>query len=91
MVEDAALSIGDITLLISADSDLIPALRSVRRIAPTRPIYVAMPPSNQPRASRFSGVGLFHIRQSALSAAQLPPAVTDATTGRKYVRPTKWV
>jgi hypothetical protein len=90
MVEDAALGVGDITLLISADSDMIPALRAVKHIAPDRRVYVALPPSNQSRVSPALGVGVFHIRESALAHAQLPPAVTDPVTGRKYTRPPKW-
>jgi uncharacterized LabA/DUF88 family protein len=45
MVEDAALGVGDTTLLISADSDLVPAIRSIRRVDPHRKVYVAMPPA----------------------------------------------
>ncbi|WP_290856133.1 NYN domain-containing protein [Hamadaea sp.] len=89
MVEDAALGIGDISLLISADSDMLPAVRSLQRIAPSRPVYVALPPSNQPRARAIRGAGVFYIRESALSGAQLPPAV-NGSTGRKYSRPAKW-
>ncbi|WP_027343948.1 NYN domain-containing protein [Hamadaea tsunoensis] len=89
MVEDAALGVGDVSLLISADSDMLPAVRSLQRIAPNRPVYVALPPSNQPRFRSIQGAGVFYIRESALSKAQLPPAINDAT-GRKYARPVKW-
>jgi len=90
MVEDAAARVGDLTLLVSADSDLIPAIASVKRIDPMRPVYVAMPPSRSPRVVRFQGVGLFLIREAALAAAQLPSQVVDPATGRRYDRPAKW-
>jgi NYN domain len=89
-VEDAARGVGEVTLLISADSDLIPAVQAIKRIDPARRIYVAMPPSYLPRSARFTGVGLFHIRESVLKAALLPPVVTDLSTGRRFERPAKW-
>ena len=90
MVEDAAARVGDLTLLVSADSDLIPAIASVKRIDPNRPVYVAMPPSRSPRVVRFQGVGRFLIREAALAAAQLPSQVVDQATARRYDRPAKW-
>jgi uncharacterized LabA/DUF88 family protein len=90
MVEDAALGVGDTTVLISADSDLLPAIRSVQKISPQRRIYVALPPSNQPSFRSIPGAGVFHIRETALRAAQLPASITEPATGRKYTRPAKW-
>jgi hypothetical protein len=90
MVEDAAARVGDLTLLASADSDLMPAVASVKRIDPNRPVYVAMPPSRSPRVVRFQGVGWFLIREAALAAAQLPSRVVDPATARQYARPAKW-
>jgi len=89
MVDDAALGVGDVSLLISADSDLLPAIRSVQRITPCRGIYVALPPANQPRFRSIPGAGVFHIREAALRAAQLPPTVSHPS-GRTLNRPSKW-
>jgi hypothetical protein len=90
MVEDAARGIGEMSVLVSADSDLIPAIESTRRLDATRPIYVAMPPSRARGASRFQGVGIFGVSKPALRAAQMPNVVTDPATGRSYLRPAKW-
>ena len=90
MVEDAASGLGEITLLISADSDLIPAVQAIKRLDSARRIYVAMPPSYLPRSARFTAVGLFHIRESVLRRAQLPPVVKHPSTGLRYERPAKW-
>jgi len=89
MVADAALGVGDVTLLISADSDLVPAVEAVKLVDPTRPVYLGMPPGNLRPSKRFTNVGSFYIRESALLAAQLPPAVVDRN-GSTYVRPGKW-
>jgi uncharacterized LabA/DUF88 family protein len=90
MVEDAARGIGEMTVLVSADSDLIPAIEATKRIDATRPIYLAMPPSRARGASRFQGIGIFGVSKPALRAAQMPDVVTDPATGLSYVRPAKW-
>ena len=77
MVEDAAAGLGDLTLLISADSDFAPAVRSIRRLAPNRPILLAMPPGNLRPHKRFVQVGHFSINETALRHAQLPNVVTN--------------
>ena len=90
MAEDAALGKADVTLLLSADSDLRPAVAAVKRLSPARPVYVGLPPSRFLRQMRFPGAGTFHVREAALRASQLPPVVTDPSTGRSYARPAKW-
>ncbi|WP_176737797.1 NYN domain-containing protein [Micromonospora inyonensis] len=93
MVADAALGVADTTLLISADTDLIPALVAVRHVSPQQRIYLAMPPGNT-RASRYQaaigGLVAFPIAETALRRAQLPAIVAHSTTGRSYTRPAKW-
>lgn len=91
MVEDAAAGLGDISLLVSADSDFAPAVRSIKRLDPQRPVLLAMPPGNLRPHKRFSNVGHFNINETALRHAQLPPAVNDPGTGRQRSRPTKWI
>ncbi|MDG4835776.1 NYN domain-containing protein [Micromonospora sp. WMMD967] len=93
MVADAALRIADTTLLISADTDLAPALSTVRAVNPSQRIYLAMPPGNTKASSHLTSVGdlgQFFIREQALRDAQLPNIVADPATGRSYTRPAKW-
>ncbi|NJP30469.1 NYN domain-containing protein [Micromonospora thermarum] len=93
IVADAALRIADTTLLVSADTDLAPALATVKAVNPDQRIYLAMPPGNT-RASnhltRVGNLGQFFIRERALRDAQLPNIVADAATGQIYARPAKW-
>jgi uncharacterized LabA/DUF88 family protein len=90
MVEDAGAQLGDLTLLVSADSDFAPAVRSIKRLDVGRPVILAMPPGNLRPHKRFSNVGHFNINETALRHAQLPQSVTDPTTGRVRSRPAKW-
>jgi hypothetical protein len=91
MVEDAAAGHGDLTLLVSADSDFAPAVRSIKRLSPMRPVLLAMPPGNLRPHKRFAGVGHFNINETALRHSQLPTAVSDPATVRTRTRRAKWV
>ncbi|TCB99001.1 NYN domain-containing protein [Micromonospora zingiberis] len=94
MVADAALRVADTTLLISADTDLAPALATVKQVNPAQLIYLAMPPGNTRASSHLTSIGAlgqFFIREQALRSAQLPGIVADPVTGRSYTRPSKWI
>ncbi|MFY1599511.1 NYN domain-containing protein [Micromonospora sp. WMMD737] len=94
MVADAALRIADTTVLVSADTDLAPALATVRKVNPAQRIYLAMPPGNTRASSHLTSIGdlgQFFIREGALRDAQLPNLVADPATGRSYNRPAKWI
>jgi len=93
MVADAAMGLADSSLLISADTDLRPALTAIRLVVPHQRLYLGMPAGNA-APSRYwqsvGGLGQFFIRESVLNQAQLPDAVHDQETGRIYQRPAKW-
>ncbi|MER5640141.1 NYN domain-containing protein [Kitasatospora sp. NPDC002227] len=90
LVEDSALGASEVALIISADTDLVPAVESARRVSPQRSFYLALPPGNTSPSRSFDGVGYFHINETALRASQLPDAVVDQATGTVYERPAKW-
>jgi len=90
MVEDAAAGYGDLSLLVSADSDFAPAVRSIKRLSPARPVLLAMPPGNLKPHKRFVDVGYFNINETALRHSQLPETVLDPAAGRTRTRPAKW-
>ena len=90
LVADAALKMTDAALIISADSDLAPAVRVARNMNPNVFIAAVFPPK------RFSGelqtlmpasshLGLHRIKRS-----QLPQSVRDAAGQRTWTRPAKW-
>lgn len=93
MVADAALRVADISVLVSADTDLAPALAAVQLVDPGRQVYLAMPPGNTGASRHLLGAGnvsWFHINESALRNAQLPNIVADVVSARTYARPAKW-
>lgn len=93
MVADAALGAIDTTLLISADTDMVPALEAVRMVVPTQRLVLALPPGNtSPRRhlSKVTDLSYFFIRGSILRNSQLPVVVEDAAAGRTLRRPEKW-
>ncbi len=89
MVEDAATSQCDRMILVSADSDLIPAIESVRRVNEEVRLIVAFPPKRQSVDLRKLADGQFAIGEDTLRAALLPPAVT-AADGYQIHRPSEW-
>jgi uncharacterized LabA/DUF88 family protein len=90
LVEDAALEIANVALLLSADSDFAPAVASAKRVLPTLSVILAMPPGNLRPHKRFRDVGYFNINETALRRSQLPERVTDPADGVVYERPAKW-
>ncbi len=90
MIEDAARGAADSALVVSADSDLSPAIHAIRRLQPSMFVAAAFPPSRYSAELKKWMPASFHISRAKLNAAQLPSTVTDAATGRTYHRPTKW-
>lgn len=92
MISDVVNDICDISILVSADSDLIPPIEFIRNFKPTHKIYVYFPPA------RFSS-NLNAIANNtkkldgsniAFANAQLP---NEITTARGFVisKPSKWI
>ena len=89
LVEDAAGDRYDTALLITGDSDLCPAIRSVRRLRPTKRVLVAFPPLRSTNQLRQTAHGTFSISGSRLRGRLLPDVVTT-DTGVKLIRPERW-
>jgi hypothetical protein len=90
LVADAAAAASDIALVISADSDLCPAIRTARFLNPKRGMIAAFPPRRSSFEIRSLIPGAFTIAAADLRNSLLPDTVTDPTTGRAYKRPGKW-
>jgi uncharacterized LabA/DUF88 family protein len=90
LMEIAASAAVDTVLVISADSDLCPAVRSARRVNPQLTIVPAFPPHRRSGELRALLPSAFTISETRLRQSQLPPVVQDLVTGSKYVRPTYW-
>ncbi|HET9143784.1 NYN domain-containing protein [Actinophytocola sp.] len=90
MVRDAAQGYGDLSVLITTDTDLTPAINATAEIAPDRPIYLACPPGRQPPQARHPpSVTSFLIGRRHVAASLLPARVVGSR-GQIYARPDKW-
>lgn len=94
LVADVAASVADIALLISADSDLCPAVRTARQVAATAGnrlgMIAAFPPRRNSNELKTLIPGAFTLAQADLRNSLLPDLVPDPATGKVYKRPSKW-
>lgn len=93
LVADTARAASDIALIISADSDLCPAIRTARTVAASLGNHVgiiaAFPPRRQSHELRTLAP-TFTLAQADIRNSLLPAIVTDPKTGQTYHRPPKW-
>jgi uncharacterized LabA/DUF88 family protein len=94
LVADAAASTADLAVLISADSDLCPAIRTARTVAAARQarfgIIAAFPPRRYSHEVKRLIPGAFTLSHQDIRNSLLPDTVTEATSGRKFHRPREW-
>ena len=90
IVADAAAAASDLALIISADSDLGPAIRTARSLNPGRGMIAAFPPRRSSFEIRSLIRGAFTVAAVDLRNSLLPEAVRDPATGHTYRRPGKW-
>jgi len=94
LVADAASSAADIALLISADSDLCPAIRTTRVVSAAvggrLGIIAAFPPRRYSHELKTLVPGAFTLAQADVRNSLLPDVVIDPRSGQKYRRPAKW-
>ncbi|HEU4426929.1 MAG TPA: NYN domain-containing protein [Pilimelia sp.] len=89
LVEDAALDHFDVAVVVSADSDLCPAVRAVKRIAPRKRIVAAFPPRRHSADLQQHVDHLLRIDRQMLMRSQLPSKVVTAG-GIELTRPEHW-
>ncbi len=89
LVEDAVADRYDTALVVSADSDLCPAVRSVKRLRPDKRVVAAFPPNRQSAELKRATDGHLFIGQEKIRRSQLPTSVTTAT-GMRLDRPEYW-
>lgn len=90
IVADAAARASDLALIISADSDLCPAIRTARSLNPRRGMIAAFPPRRSSFEIRSLIPGAFTVAAADLRNSLLPDRVRDPDTGQIYKRPGKW-
>jgi hypothetical protein len=89
LVADAAAAASGLALIVSADSDLCPAIRTARALNRARGMIAAFPPSRSSFEIRSLIPGAFTIAAADLRNSLLPETVTGPA-GQAYKRPGKW-
>lgn len=89
LLADAVRDQFDTALLISADSDLCPAVRETKSLFPTKRIIAAFPPERQSAELKRVVDGYLHIGSDKIRRAQLPDEVVTGA-GVVLRRPKHW-
>jgi uncharacterized LabA/DUF88 family protein len=79
----------DSILLISADSDLVPAIRGVKRLFPAKRIVVFFPPGRFSAQLKLVADKQFTIGRGTLAKSQFPDQIIKPD-GHVLMRPEKW-
>jgi hypothetical protein len=88
LVADAFLNRFDRALIISADSDLVPAIKIVKTHFPKKAVNVIAPPGRKAHARDLNP--LFEITQGRLAKCMLPASANDASGATVFERPTSY-
>lgn len=89
MLEDAVLDRYDTALLVSADSDLCPAIRATKRLRPDKRIIAAFPPGRHSADLKRTVDGFVSIGRDKVRKAQLPDRLLTGS-GITLQRPKYW-
>jgi uncharacterized LabA/DUF88 family protein len=89
LVEDAALDAFDHALIVSGDSDMTPAIRSVRRITPSKRLVAVFPPRRSSVTLQGAVHATLNIFDKVPERHQLPEKIL-AADGTILERPHHW-
>lgn len=89
LIEDAVLDRYDTALLVTADSDLCPAVVTTKRLCPQKRIIVAFPPKRHSADLKRAVDGYLSIGADKIRKAQLPSEVVT-NAGITLRRPKHW-
>ena len=89
MLTDAFQGRFDVALLVSADSDLCPAVSSIRSLFPTKQVVACFPPGRASKELSSVSSACYTIGRGKLSQNQLPRSVNLAS-GFELIKPALW-
>jgi uncharacterized LabA/DUF88 family protein len=89
LIEGAALDAYDTALLISGDTDLRPAIASVKRLQPEKLVFAAFPPRRYSARLGQSVDAYTRIGHDKIRNSQLPPEIVTKG-GVRLIRPAYW-
>jgi len=80
----------DVTMLVSADSDLVPPIERIKEISPTYKIIVCFPPNRHSFNLQKWSNGVKMLTDRKLYEACLLPGTINLPDGFVLSRPSKW-
>lgn len=89
LIEDAVQDRYDVALLVSADSDLCPAVAATKRLCPDKLVVAVFPPGRHSADLQRAVDGFVTIGASRIRQSQLPDAITT-NGGLVLRRPKDW-
>lgn len=89
LLEHAALHQYDKAILISADSDMVPAVEAARRVQPGSEFLLVLPPGRDSAHLRRTVGAFVKMSDATVRQTQLPSTVFTVD-GRPLVRPPHW-
>lgn len=89
MLCDAQDDLYDVAILISGDSDQVPAVNEIRTRHPDRKVIVASPPKRVSKDLNKSAAAWFVLGERNFARAQLPDCV-QGKNGYALYRPAEW-
>ncbi|GLY04716.1 NYN domain-containing protein [Actinoplanes sp. NBRC 101535] len=89
IVEDAAVNVFDHALIVSGDSDMAPAIRSVRRIAPDKRLVAVFPPKRSSVTLKQAADSTLQIYDK-VPERHLLPDIIKTIDGTVVNRPGHW-
>lgn len=93
MITDVVTEKCDISILVSADSDLIPPIEAIRELKPSHKIFVYFPPkrSSFDLANKSDGYIKLERHEQKFMLSQLPNEIYHPKSGYAIKRPLKWM
>lgn len=89
LVADVAAQRADTYMLVTADTDVIPAVRMARSLDPNATILAQFPPRRESRALKRMMPSSRQITIASIRSAQIDDQVV-APNGKHFSRPEKW-
>jgi uncharacterized LabA/DUF88 family protein len=90
ILETAVKDEWDIAYIVSGDSDLIPSLKSVKRLFPNKQLCVIIPVRRNAEELKLAADFHMKMKEKHLGSSQFPD-VFDISTDLKLKRPPNWI
>lgn len=90
LLREAFLDTFDTAFIVSGDSDLIPCIKAVKEIFPTKKVNVVIPPGRHTQALKDESDFYMRIRVIHLAKSQFPDPITDEQGQPILHKPPAW-